>query len=222
MSNMPSLVSFDAFMRVFLALYFTVVAVKYSMMGLGLSARDPRRRIHQGAPGSMARLTRITFNVFRASIWAFAVVRVATPGIDGVLGAYAAPVATQALGALLMLASLGAVEYVGAYMGAEWRSGVDPEGPPTLLTDGPYAATRNPMFLAILTGQLGLSLAWPSLFTLACLGVGMAVILIQARLEERTLEARLGARYQAYRDAVPRFLPLWPGRRAGEKRRASP
>jgi protein-S-isoprenylcysteine O-methyltransferase Ste14 len=197
----------DAFVRAFLAVYFTMVAVRYTFSALGRHRRTGESRIHDGAPRSRARALRLAFNVFRTAIWVVCVARALVPSLDRLLGVVAAPVVAPLLGVALLVASLAAVEYVHAYMDRDWRSGVPSQGLDALLTEGPFAVSRHPTFLAILAGQIGLALALPSLFTLVCLLVGAAVIVLQAGVEERALRTRFGARWDRYAEATPRWLP---------------
>jgi protein-S-isoprenylcysteine O-methyltransferase Ste14 len=78
--------------------------------------------------------------------------------------------------------------------------------PKLLLTTGPYAFSRHPMYLA----ELALWLGWVFLFgsptvllgfVALCAGVSMV-----ARREERTLEAIFGGEYREYEARVPRWL----------------
>lgn len=77
----------------------------------------------------------------------------------------------------------------------------------TLLADGPYRRTRNPLYLGTLLHTVGVALLMPpsgAVFTIALLW------LLQIRLalaEEPYLASRFGEAYAAYRDLVPRFLP---------------
>ncbi len=96
--------------------------------------------------------------------------------------------------------------YVHAYMRNDWRSGIDPDKRQPLLTQGPYGLTRNPLFIGIILGQLGLFLTFPSVFTLLCLLVGAVVIVLQARREEVALSRAYGVEYQDYRLLVRRWL----------------
>ena len=77
----------------------------------------------------------------------------------------------------------------------------------TLLADGPYRRTRNPLYLGTLLHTIGIALLMPPS------GAVFAVVLLwvfQFRLalaEEPFLAARFGQPYLAYKAAVPRFLP---------------
>lgn len=84
-------------------------------------------------------------------------------------------------------------------------------GPGRLLTEGIYARTRNPRYLAILVAVLGWALAvnLPALYVLWWVAVpGFYGIIL---LEERELEDRFGAPYEEYLRRVPRLLPRLGG-----------
>jgi protein-S-isoprenylcysteine O-methyltransferase Ste14 len=86
--------------------------------------------------------------------------------------------------------------------------------PIMLLTRGPYAFSRNPMYLAELALWLGWVVLYGSVvvfvgFLLLCLVVGLL-----APREERDLEAKFGDTYREYKSRVPRWLGI-PGRRTG-------
>jgi protein-S-isoprenylcysteine O-methyltransferase Ste14 len=79
--------------------------------------------------------------------------------------------------------------------------------PSFLMMRGPYAFTRNPMYV----GELGLWLGWTILFgslsVLFGFVVGFALVnFVVLPREERGLERRFGARYLRYKNSVPRWL----------------
>ena len=84
--------------------------------------------------------------------------------------------------------------------------GIDPDKRQTLLTEGPFGRSRNPLFLAIMLGQLGFFLALPSIFSLVCLIAGIVVLVGQSYREEVTLTETFGQAYEVYRRQVPRWL----------------
>jgi predicted metal-dependent hydrolase/protein-S-isoprenylcysteine O-methyltransferase Ste14 len=90
-----------------------------------------------------------------------------------------------------------------------------------LVTDGIYAATRNPLYLGVFLFELGATglalhqlpllrpMDWPWWLALAGAALAYAVWfnLTMAVAEARQLERRFGAAYRAYRDRVPFLLP---------------
>ena len=194
--------------RVFLGIFFLMIGLQFSARTLGLYQRMGFSHINYGARGKATWWHRHTFNVFRAAILLICLVRIGVD-IDPWLGVfpwlYQWPVLLA--GMLVLMASFTAVNYLQAYMHDDWRSGIDEhyrEG--KLVTEGPFARSRNPLFLAVMTGQLGFFLALPSVFTLVCLIVGVLVITRQARAEEKALAHQFGEVYEEYRQRVPRWL----------------
>jgi protein-S-isoprenylcysteine O-methyltransferase Ste14 len=81
-----------------------------------------------------------------------------------------------------------------------------------LVTAGPYALCRHPLYTLSMIGALGLGLATRSLvLTSATLLVLGALLLRAAAAEDRFLAARFDERFDAYRASTPAFWPRrWP------------
>lgn len=197
----------DLFVRHFLGSFFLLIGVLFASRALGLYARTGFSHINYGARGTATWWHRQLFNLFRAAILGVCVVRMVWP-LDPWLGVipalYQPPVIL--LGVVVLLLSFARVSYLQAYLHADWRSGIDRDHLPALVTDGPYGRSRNPLFMAIMAGQLGFFLALPSLFSLTCLVVGAVVVRQQALAEERALTDLYGVEYEAYRQRVPRWF----------------
>jgi protein-S-isoprenylcysteine O-methyltransferase Ste14 len=87
-------------------------------------------------------------------------------------------------------------------------SNVPTNRPTTAIVDsGPYRFTRNPIYLAMFVGLVGLAMAFDSLWLLAALVIFALVIDygVVAR-EEAYLERKFGDVYRAYRSRVRRWL----------------
>jgi protein-S-isoprenylcysteine O-methyltransferase Ste14 len=77
-----------------------------------------------------------------------------------------------------------------------------------LVVGGLYRYVRNPMYLAVLAAIVGLALALGQLVLLAYAAVVAAAFVAFVHwYEEPTLARQFGARYQAYRRAVPGWWP---------------
>jgi protein-S-isoprenylcysteine O-methyltransferase Ste14 len=85
--------------------------------------------------------------------------------------------------------------------------------PKLLLTSGPYALCRHPMYVAELVLWLGWAVYFGSPSVLVALTVMTIVIARLGPREERDLEAKFGQNYRDYAHRVPRWLP---GFRRGE------
>lgn len=91
---------------------------------------------------------------------------------------------------------------------AQRKTGIIPWTPATtLVTDGPYRFTRNPMYLGMALLYLGLALGfglmWAlALFPVVVLTIDRAVI----KREEAYLEAKFDGAYNDYRARVRRWL----------------
>lgn len=108
-------------------------------------------------------------------------------------------------GAVLGIAGTCAAQLA---MGASWRIGVDPAERTHLVTTGPFALVRNPIFTAALLTFTCLALVVPNVVALAGLAVLYAGIQTQVRaVEEPHLLAAHGQAYAAYTGRVGRFLP---------------
>jgi protein-S-isoprenylcysteine O-methyltransferase Ste14 len=116
--------------------------------------------------------------------------------------------AIHALGNALALLGIAATLYAQLAMGTSWRIGVDPEERTALVTDGPFALVRNPIFSAMLPTALGLALLVPSWVSIAGL-IGLVIALeLQVRVvEEPYLLRAHGGAYADYAARVGRFVP---------------
>ena len=118
-----------------------------------------------------------------------------------------APVA-HAAGAALLAAAMVAASAAQRSMGAEWRTGIDPGAPSHLVTAGPFAVVRNPVYTTMVASSVGVALLVPTVIALVAVPVCLAGLEVQARLvEEPFLLERHGRRYRDYARVVGRFLP---------------
>jgi protein-S-isoprenylcysteine O-methyltransferase Ste14 len=116
--------------------------------------------------------------------------------------------AAHVAGIALALAGVGATFLAQLAMGASWRIGVDPEERTALVTSGPFALVRNPIYAAMLPTALGLALLVPSWVALAGLaGLALALELQVRAVEEPHLRRVHGEDYADYAARVGRFVP---------------
>jgi protein-S-isoprenylcysteine O-methyltransferase Ste14 len=84
---------------------------------------------------------------------------------------------------------------------------VELQHPALLVTSGPYAASRNPMYLGWALLQLGAGVVRGSWWVIAAVPAAAALVHRQVRSEERTLDNAFGDEFRRYRATVPRYLP---------------
>jgi protein-S-isoprenylcysteine O-methyltransferase Ste14 len=93
-------------------------------------------------------------------------------------------------------------------MGASWRIGVEEGERTELVTNGPFALVRNPIFTAMAVTGTGLALMVPNAVALT----GAVLLLVALELQVRVVEEPYllrthGDAYAAYAATTGRFLP---------------
>ncbi len=140
------------------------------------------------------------------------------------------PASLVAAGAVLVVMGEGIRLWGVSHIGVISRTRSDRLGP--LVSTGPFALVRNPLYLgnlAIWTGfAVSANLPWLVAVIVVLVGLEYHAIV---RWEETLLEARLGDSYRSYMRQVPRWLPAFapsalrrgePGMAEGPLRRGEP
>lgn len=113
-------------------------------------------------------------------------------------------------GLALMAAGYALYRVAGAHRNAT-AGGHGMESVPTkLVTDGPYAVTRNPMYLGHLLFMTGLVIATRSPVALGLWFRQLGRFRERVARDEARLEKLFGEDYRRYRALVPRWLPTAP------------
>jgi len=111
------------------------------------------------------------------------------------------------LGVALAAAGVGLILWAAGWFR---RTGQDPapwKPSPSLIAQGPYTRTRNPMYLSMTLIQLGVGVGLGNLWIVLLAGVALlAVHFIAVLPEEAYLAERFGEDYQRYRSSVRRYL----------------
>lgn len=123
------------------------------------------------------------------------------------------PLGTAALGAaalvaIAMLAGLSLFVWASATMGRNWSLVARTREDHVLVTRGPFALMRHPIYTALALVVIALAIA---LGHVAALVIALPVYALgtwlRVRSEERLLHAMFGATYDAYAARVKRFVP---------------
>ena len=196
------------FTRVYLAVFYSCVAAFYTLRIVAMKRSGLREVVFAGERFSSTWWNHMLFRAFRVTIWMVCLFRFFFPGLDSYLGFFVAlnvwPIVLA--GDVLLTAGFLFTVLVHFSLGSNWRSGIDPNQPGKLRTDGFYRFTRNPMFLGIATAQVGFLLAMPSIFSLVCLVVGLYVLYRQTLAEEAHLMKLFPGDYRHYMGKVKRWL----------------
>ena len=158
-----------------------------------------------GTPGSAQWFAGVLFTV-AIVVGAAAPVLALVDAVEplGALDGRAAHVA----GLILFAVGLGATLAAQLAMGNSWRIGVDPDERTKLVTTGPFALVRNPIFSAMLPTSLGLVLMVPSWVAITGFAALVLALQLQVRVvEEPYLLRAQGRRYAEYAARVGRFVP---------------
>jgi protein-S-isoprenylcysteine O-methyltransferase Ste14 len=83
---------------------------------------------------------------------------------------------------------------------------VDMERPDQMVLAGPYALSRNPMYVAWTIVYLGIALVVSTAWLLLLLPAVLSWTHLTVVREERSLEGRFGTAYQGYKTSVRRYL----------------
>ncbi|MBW3619298.1 MAG: isoprenylcysteine carboxylmethyltransferase family protein [Actinobacteria bacterium] len=113
---------------------------------------------------------------------------------------------------LLLLWGYAQYRWAGDYRNARGGGGPGQSGPPPerLVDTGPYAWTRNPMYLGHLVFLTGLTLTTRSPLAALALVGNIPWFDRHARRDEERLTELFGQAYLDYREHVPRWLPRRP------------
>ena len=111
-----------------------------------------------------------------------------------------------AVGLLVAAGGIALVVWAGVFF---QRTGQDPrpwKPKSTLIGQGPYAYTRNPMYLGMAIAQVGAGLALNNLWVAVLTGLSMALVhRIAVVPEEEYMETKFGDDYRRYKQAVRRY-----------------
>jgi protein-S-isoprenylcysteine O-methyltransferase Ste14 len=94
-------------------------------------------------------------------------------------------------------------------MGESWRIGVKPDEKTALVTRGPYALVRNPIYSAVAIFLFGVLLLVPNAVMIGAFIVALVDVEVQVRVvEEPYLLQTHGDDFRAYARRVGRFVPF--------------
>jgi protein-S-isoprenylcysteine O-methyltransferase Ste14 len=115
----------------------------------------------------------------------------------------------QLAGGILVIAGLWLAARSASLLAGRGRPRRGPT--PRFIIAGPYLRVRNPLFAGLLLALTGLTAAiWSPALAVTTATAALGVHLWVTTVEEPRLRRRFGEAYEAYLDAVPRWLPRRP------------
>lgn len=117
-------------------------------------------------------------------------------------------------GAGLYFTGIGLYLWGARTLGEMYRpssgAGVWLSAEPRLVTDGPFALVRHPLYVGLQAAAIG-GLVLYRTWTFVFVAVNFVALVVRARREEEALAAEFGEQWEAYRRRVPAWIPR-PGR----------
>jgi protein-S-isoprenylcysteine O-methyltransferase Ste14 len=115
------------------------------------------------------------------------------------------------VGAVLIAAGIGGYAWSAGWLAS--GAPITQMSPVALLRRGPYRFVRNPLYVSIAVVLVGVSTLyrpWGLADIVRTAAIALCVHLAVVWFEEPNTRKQFGADYDAYRRAVPRWLPRWP------------
>jgi len=94
------------------------------------------------------------------------------------------------------------------HLGRNWSSAVTLKRDHELITSGPYALVRHPIYTGILTGLLGSALAVDEVRGVLAVAIFAIAFWTKLRLEENWMRSQFGETYAAYSSRVAALVPF--------------
>ncbi|MGA8162513.1 MAG: isoprenylcysteine carboxylmethyltransferase family protein [Acidobacteriaceae bacterium] len=117
------------------------------------------------------------------------------------------PLACFWIGAAITVAGLLFAIWARAILGANWSRSVTIKKDHELITAGPYAFVRHPIYTGILTGFMGSSVATGQLRGLIAFVLVFLALWYKLRLEETWMRSQFGDTYTTYVQRTAALVP---------------
>lgn len=111
-------------------------------------------------------------------------------------------------GAAVAVAGLLFALWAREHLGRNWSRSVTLKQNHELITSGPYALVRHPIYTGILVGFLGTAVAQGQVRSLIALLLVASVLYAKLRLEEQWMRSHFGGTYEAYAQRVAALVPF--------------
>lgn len=111
------------------------------------------------------------------------------------------------LGAAIAVAGLLFAIWAREHLGRNWSRSVTIKKDHELITTGPYAVVRHPIYTGILTGFLGMAIAISQVRGFIVFVLIFVAFWMKFRMEERWMRSQFGDTYAAYARQTAALVP---------------
>jgi protein-S-isoprenylcysteine O-methyltransferase Ste14 len=111
------------------------------------------------------------------------------------------------IGAAVTVAGVLFAVWAREHLGSNWSSAVTIKQDHELVTSGPYALVRHPIYTGILAGLLGTAIAVSEVRGMIGLALAFLVTWPKLRMEEGWMRSQFGATYVAYAQRTAALVP---------------
>jgi protein-S-isoprenylcysteine O-methyltransferase Ste14 len=111
------------------------------------------------------------------------------------------------LGAAVTIAGLLFAVWARAHLGRNWSSSVTIKQGHELITTGPYAQVRHPIYTGILTGFLGMAIAISQVRGFIVFVLVFLAFWSKLRMEEEWMRSQFGEAYGTYAQRTTALVP---------------
>jgi protein-S-isoprenylcysteine O-methyltransferase Ste14 len=181
-----------------------VLGVGIALFGAGLLVARARRKPQDKVGGQRAAKSwgGILIQMLGIAVIGFGPINVALDPMGGAALGEAAVVAALMAGAIWLFSASSRA------MGRNWAIVASTRSDHQLVTSGPFAYVRNPIYVALLLIGFAFAVAYGHYAGLV-LGVPLYLLgtMMRVRIEERLLRDQFGGAYDAYCARVKRFVP---------------
>jgi protein-S-isoprenylcysteine O-methyltransferase Ste14 len=111
------------------------------------------------------------------------------------------------IGAAVTVAGLLFAVWARQHLGANWSRAVTIKQDHELITTGPYALVRHPIYTGILAGFLGTAIALSQVRGVVVLVIVFLVFWAKLRMEEQWMRSQFGETYATYAHQTAALVP---------------
>lgn len=111
------------------------------------------------------------------------------------------------IGAAVTVAGLLFAVWARQHLGSNWSRAVTIKKDHELITTGPYALVRHPIYTGILTGFLGTAIALSQVRGFICFFLVFLVFWTKLRMEEAWMRSQFGETYATYTHQTAALVP---------------